>query len=83
MADLKLMIPAETIDALGMSCPHPVILTRKAIEKLPVGAILKVICDAHACAEGTIPRYCEKNGFELQSVWLEDKSCWNLYIRKL
>lgn len=82
MADLKSITPAETIDVLGRVCPYPLVMTKKAVEKLPPGSVLKVICDAPASAEDTIPRFCEKNGFEFEAVKLEDKGYWELYIRK-
>jgi tRNA 2-thiouridine synthesizing protein A len=41
-----------------------------------------VLCDAPASAEDTIPKYCEKNNLEFESVKLEDKGYWELYIKK-
>jgi len=82
MADLKSMTPTEILDALGMACPYPLILVKKTMEKLPRGAILKIICDLHTTAEDSIPRYCEKHGYRLESEWIEDKHCWEMYIQK-
>lgn len=82
MADLKSKTPTETLDALGMVCPYPLILVKKTMEKLPKGAILKIICDLRTTVEDSIPRYCEKHEYTLESVWIEDKHCWELYIQK-
>jgi len=82
MADLKSMTPTEILDALGMVCPYPLILVKKTMEKLPRGAILKIICDLHTTVEDSIPRYCEKHGYRLESEWIEDKHCWEMYIEK-
>ncbi|MDI6728204.1 MAG: sulfurtransferase TusA family protein [Thermodesulfovibrionales bacterium] len=82
MADLKSQTPAETLDVLGRVCPYPLVLTKKALEKLPSGSLLKIICDAPASAEDSIPRYAEKQGYEFESVKLEDKGYWELYIKK-
>lgn len=82
MADLKSQTPAETLDVLGRVCPYPLVLTKKSLEKLPSGAILKILCDAPASAEDSIPRYAEKQGYEFESVKLEDKGYWELYIKK-
>lgn len=79
---LKDEAPAQTLDTLGRVCPYPLLLTKKALEKLGSGQVLKVLCDAPASAEDSIPRYCEKSGFTLESVKLEDKSMWELYIKK-
>ena len=82
MGELSSATPAETLDVLGRVCPYPLVLTKKALEKLPSGAIIKVLCDAPASAEDSIPRYAEKQGFKLESVKLEDKGYWELYIQK-
>jgi len=82
MADLKSQTPTETIDVLGRVCPYPLVITKKTLEKAPAGTLLKVLCDAPASAEDTIPKYCEKQGFEFESVKLEDKGYWELYIKK-
>ncbi len=77
---LKDEAPAQTLDTLGRVCPYPLLLTKKAIEKLGAGQMLKVLCDAPASAEDSIPRFCEKSGFGFESVKLEDK--WELFIKK-
>ncbi len=82
MGELSSMSPAETLDVLGRVCPYPLVLAKKAMEKLSSGAVLKVLCDAPASAEDSIPRYCEKQGFKFESVKLEDKGYWELYIQK-
>ncbi len=82
MPDLKSQTPTETLDVLGRVCPYPLVLTKKQMEKLPSGAILKILTDAPASAEDSIPRYAEKQGYEFESVKLEDKGMWELYIKK-
>jgi len=79
---LKDDTPKETLDTLGRVCPYPLLLTKKALEKLGSGQTLKVLCDAPASAEDSIPRYAEKQGYTLESVKLEDKAMWELYIKK-
>ncbi|MEW6003508.1 MAG: sulfurtransferase TusA family protein [Nitrospirota bacterium] len=82
MADLKSMTPTEILDVLGRICPYPLVMTKKTLEKMTSGDILKVLCDAPASAEDSIPRYCEKKGFEFESVKLDDEGYWELYIQK-
>jgi tRNA 2-thiouridine synthesizing protein A len=79
---LKDEAPKETLDTLGRVCPYPLLLTKKALEKLGSGQTLKVLCDAPASAEDSIPRYAEKQGFTFESVKIEDKGMWELYIKK-
>jgi len=82
MSELKSMTPTQTLDVLGRVCPYPLVVVKKTMEKAPSGTLLKVLCDAPASAEDTIPKYCEKQGFEFERVKLEDKGYWELYIRK-
>ncbi len=82
MADLKSQVPTQTLDVLGRVCPYPLVLVKKALEKAPGGALLKVLSDAPASVEDTIPKYCQKRGFEIETVKLEDKGYWELYIKK-
>jgi tRNA 2-thiouridine synthesizing protein A len=82
MGELSSMTPTETLDVLGRVCPYPLVLSKKALEKMPSGGLLKILCDAPASAEDSLPRYCEKQGFKFESVKLEDKGYWELYIRK-
>jgi tRNA 2-thiouridine synthesizing protein A len=77
---LKDEAPVQTLDTLGRVCPYPLLLTKKAVEKLSSGQVLKVLCDAPASAEDSIPRYCEKSGLGFESVKLDDK--WELFIKK-
>jgi tRNA 2-thiouridine synthesizing protein A len=82
MIDLKSKTPVETLDLLGQACPYPIVLTKKEMEKLSSGAILKILCDSPTMIEDTIPRYCEKHGYQFEIVRLEDKGYWELYILK-
>ena len=79
---LKDETPSETLDTLGRVCPYPLLLTKKALEKLGSGKTLKVLCDAPASAEDSIPRYAEKQGFGFEAVKFEDKGMWELFIKK-
>ena len=82
MADLKSQEPTQVLDVLGRVCPYPLVLTKKTLEKADGGALLKVLCDAPASAEDTIPKYCEKQGFDCELVKLEDKGYWEIFIKK-
>ncbi|RMG71499.1 MAG: sulfurtransferase TusA family protein [Nitrospirae bacterium] len=82
MADLKSMEPTDTLDVLGRVCPYPLVLTKKKLEKMNSGDLLKILCDAPASAEDSIPRYCEKQGYPCEVVKLEDKGYWEIYIQK-
>lgn len=56
--------PDETLDCSGLSCPMPIIKTKKAIDGLEVGQVLKMI----ATDPGSIPdidAWTSKTGHEL------------------
>jgi TusA-related sulfurtransferase len=82
MSDLKSQTPTQVLDVLGRVCPYPLVLTKKTMEKAPGGTLLKVLCDAPASAEDTIPKYCEKQGFEYELIKIEDKGFWEIFIKK-
>ncbi len=82
MADLRSQEPTEVLDVLSRVCPYPLVLTKKKIQKMESGSLLKVLCDAPASAEDSIPKWVEKSGYEFDSVKVEDKGHWELYIKK-
>jgi len=82
MTDLKSKIPTEVLDVQGRTCPYPIVLIKKEVEKLPSGAILKVLSDSPATAEDSIPRFCEKRGYLFEAVKPGDNDYWELYIQK-
>ncbi len=82
MADLKTQTPVEVVDVLGRVCPYPLVMTKKAIEKLSSGDVLKVLTDAPASAEDSIPRFAEKQGFQIEVIKHEDKGFWEIFIQK-
>jgi tRNA 2-thiouridine synthesizing protein A len=82
MADLKSQNPDEVLDVLGRVCPYPLVLTKKKLEKMDSGKLLKVLCDAQASAEDSIPKYCEKQKFECELVKHDDGPKWDIFIKK-
>ncbi len=82
MSELKTMDPTDTLDVLGRVCPYPLVLTKKKLEKMNSGDVLKILCDAPASAEDSIPRYAEKQGYPIEVVKLEDKGYWEIFIQK-
>ncbi|MEW6585294.1 MAG: sulfurtransferase TusA family protein [Nitrospirota bacterium] len=81
MSDLRSQTPTETLDVQGRACPYPIVLVKQVMEKLPGGSILKVLCDSPETAEDSIPRYCEKRGYQFEAVKIEE-DYWELFIQK-
>ena len=82
MPDLKSQEAVQTLDILGKVCPYTLLLTKKALETMAGGAVLKVLCNHRAAVKDTIPKYCKKQEFEFEVVELRDKGYWEIYIRK-
>jgi len=82
MSDLKSQSPAQTLDVLGRVCPYPLVLAKKALEKLNSGQILKILSDAPASAEDSLPNFAKMKGYACEVVKLEDQGSWEIYIQK-
>jgi tRNA 2-thiouridine synthesizing protein A len=81
MGELSSKTPDKELDVLGRVCPYPLVLTKKSVEKMETGQILKVLTDAPASAEDSIPKWVEKSGHKLETVKTGDQ--WELYIEKV
>ena len=82
MGELSSKTPDQTLDVMGRVCPYPLVLTKKAVEKLSSGQVLKILCDAPASAEDSLPKWAEKQGHKLESVKLEGQDQWEIFIQK-
>ena len=82
MGELSGKTPDQVLDVMGRVCPYPLVLTKKAVEKMSSGQVLKILCDAPASAEDSLPKWCEKQGHKFESVKDEAKGFWDIYIQK-
>lgn len=80
MGELSSKTPDKELDVLGRVCPYPLVLTKKSVEKMESGQVLKVLTDAPASAEDSIPKWAEKSGHKFESVKTGDQ--WELFIQK-
>jgi tRNA 2-thiouridine synthesizing protein A len=83
MGELSEKTPDQTLDVLGRVCPYPLVLAKKTVEKMSSGQVLKVLCDAPASAEDSLPRWAEKQGHKFEAVKLADKEQWDVFIEKV
>ena len=70
----------ETLDCSGLSCPMPILKTKKAMDKLQTGQVLKMI----ATDPGSLPdveAWTSKTGNELLGHE-EDGGTFTFYIKK-
>lgn len=80
MGELSSKTPDKELDVMGRVCPYPLVLSKKTIEKMDKGQVLKILCDAPASAEDSIPRWAEKQGYKFESV--KNGERWDLFIEK-
>ena len=52
---------SETLDAIGLLCPLPVLKARKRLKSLPEGAVLQLLADDPA-AVVDVPHFCREGG---------------------
>lgn len=69
------------IDIRGKICPYTLLETRNTLKAMVRGELLEVLCDYEPAAKVTIPNFCAKKGYPLESVEA-GASLWRLRIRK-
>jgi len=72
--------PTRTLDAKGLSCPMPLLRTKKEIDKLGSGEILEVL-GTDPGSRNDLPGWCERSGH----VYIgekEDSGFFRFYIQK-
>ena len=69
-----------TLDAKGLSCPMPLLKTKKFINKIKPGEVLEVL-GTDPGSKNDMPGWCERAGHELLAT--EDEgSFFRFYIRR-
>ncbi len=70
----------ETLDVRGEICPYPLFETKKAMERLPRGAVLEVLID-YPLALDNITRWAESAGHVIVESRILGPSEWALVLR--
>jgi TusA-related sulfurtransferase len=55
----------KTVDARGLLCPEPVLLTKKVLDKMP-GGVVRVVVDNNAAREN-VTRLAENKGWKVEA----------------
>lgn len=75
MSDVKIapdgLVVAAHLDAKGLSCPMPLLRTKKEINKINSGEILRVD-GTDPGSRNDIPGWCERSGHEFLGLKDED-----------
>ena len=70
----------EVIDTKGLTCPAPLVETRKKLKRMEIGQTLELIGD-HGPSKREVPEMMEEQGHEIVSV-TEEGGVWHVTIRK-
>lgn len=72
--------PDETLDAKGLSCPMPILKTKKALKNMASGKILEVL-STDPGTKNDLPAFCKKSGHEF--LGLKEEAGFNrFYVKK-
>ncbi|MCF8177572.1 MAG: sulfurtransferase TusA family protein [Sulfuritalea sp.] len=71
---------ARRIDCLGVSCPRPQLMTKKAINEVAIGEVIEVLVDNPSSVEALPPLCDDLDATHLET--LKASNCWRVYIRK-
>ncbi len=71
---------ARQIDCLGVSCPRPQLMTKKAINEIAIGEVIEVLADNPSSVEALPPMCDELDATHLETI--KASNCWRIYIRK-
>ena len=84
MSDVKTapegITPNKTLDAKGLSCPMPLLRTKKEIDKINSGEILEIL-GTDPGSRNDLPGWCSRAGHEYMGE-KEDTGFFHFYIKK-
>ena len=70
----------ETVDALGLLCPLPIVRTARALNHRPAGTIVELLADDPGIVED-LPAWCGAMGHDLLGM-TEAAGVWRCRVRK-
>ncbi|MCK5226556.1 MAG: sulfurtransferase TusA family protein [Desulfobulbaceae bacterium] len=70
----------EVLDAKGLSCPMPLLRTKKAINKISSGQILEVM-GTDPGSKNDLPGWCERSGHEFLGA-KDEEGFFRFFIKK-
>lgn len=71
--------PDETLDCRGLSCPMPILKTKKAIKNMKSGQILEIL-GTDPGTKNDLPAFAKKNGHEYLGE-KEDQGFTRFYLK--
>ena len=71
----------DSLDTQGLTCPMPLLKTKKAIAKLQLGQILEVV-GTDPGSKNDLPGWCERSGHSFLGVVEGSGGVLKFYIKK-
>jgi len=78
--DVNSITPDDTLDAKGLSCPMPLLRTKKAINGISSGQVLEIL-GTDPGSKNDLPGWCERAGHEFLGAKEED-GFFRFFIKK-
>jgi tRNA 2-thiouridine synthesizing protein A len=79
--DLENIVPDTTLDTSGLSCPMPLLKTKKALLGMAPGEVIEVVCSDPG-SQKDIPKLGAKGGNTYLGNLTVNNSIFKYYIRK-
>ena len=78
--DLDTITPDQTLDAKGLSCPMPLLRTKKEINRLNTGQSLEIL-GTDPGSKNDLPGWCARSGHTYLGA-KDDDGFFHLFIKK-
>ncbi len=79
--DLESIVPDETLDVRGISCPMPTLKTAKAMKSLTPGQILEVL-GTDPGTKKDMPKLAKKSGHEWLGFRDDAEGFYRFYLKR-
>jgi TusA-related sulfurtransferase len=68
------------LDAMGLYCPMPIVLTAKKMKELQIGQVLEVLNDDEGIVKD-MPAWCKNTGNEFLNL-VEENGAYRVFVKK-
>jgi len=75
------MQPDEILDAVGLYCPMPILLTTQKIKELKIGDVLEVIADDEGIVKD-MPTWCKSTGNQFLKIEKKEDQ-FHVFVKKM
>ena len=79
--DINDIKPDGILDVKGLTCPMPLLKTKKTLKGMNAGQVLEVL-GTDPGSKNDIPEFCRKGGNELLAMADDDQGVTRYFIKK-